>query len=122
MIKLVYCLKRKSGMSFEEFSTYWHEKHAALVPQFTEVLNIKKYTQSHTIQSSLGKPMAGTGKSVEGYDGVAELWFDSIEDFLAGATSEEGMRAFVELRADEEKFIDRENSVLWLCEEKCIVG
>ena len=31
MIKLVYCLRRKPGMTWDEFSTYWREVHAPLV-------------------------------------------------------------------------------------------
>jgi len=122
MIKVVYCLRRKVGMPFEEFSSYWHEKHAPLVKQFAGAMNLIKYTQSHALSGSLGKAMAGTGKSSEAFDGVAELWYDSVDDFMAGAATDEGRRAFEVLKSDEEKFIDRENSVMWLAEEKIIYG
>ena len=31
MIKLVFCLRRKPGMTREEFQRYWREQHASLV-------------------------------------------------------------------------------------------
>jgi hypothetical protein len=55
------------------------------------------------------------------YDGVAELWWDSIEDAL-GHPSPERQAAGLELLEDERKFIDLSRSPLWFGEEKTIFG
>ena len=48
MIKLVYCLRRKPGMTWDEFSTYWHDVHAPLVAERAEALGIRRYVQVRT--------------------------------------------------------------------------
>jgi hypothetical protein len=53
------------------------------------------------------------------YDGVAELWWDSIDDVL-GSPSPERQAAGLALLEDERKFIDLSRSPLWFGEEKVI--
>ena len=60
---------------------------------------------------------AATGP--EGYDGVAQLWWDSFED-MALADREAAAEAGGLLLEDERKFIDLPNSPLWWGEEKVI--
>ena len=55
-------------------------------------------------------------------DGVAELWWDSLEDLVAGYSSEMGQAASAELLEDERRFIDLPRSPLWLGEENVVVG
>lgn len=121
MVKLVFCLRRRPEMSREEFQRYWYEKHAPLVRSHAETLRIRRYVQTHTLDSPANAAMrASRGGPVE-YDGVAELWWDSIEDLAAGASTEEARAAGRELLEDERKFVDLANSPLWVAEEKPIV-
>ena len=48
MIKAIYFIKRKPGMTLEAFREYWLKDHAALV---LKVPGLVKYVQSHTIDS-----------------------------------------------------------------------
>ena len=48
MVKLTYCLRRKPGMSLEEFQRYWRDTHAPLVAESAEALGIRRYVQVHT--------------------------------------------------------------------------
>jgi hypothetical protein len=59
---------------------------------------------------------------VEGYDGVAELWFDSADAIAASASTPEGMAAGAALLEDERRFIDLDHSPLFLGEEIEVVG
>ena len=43
IIKLTYCLRRKPGMTWDEFSDYWRNVHAPLVAERAAVLGIKRY-------------------------------------------------------------------------------
>ena len=61
---------------------------------------------------------SGTG-GPEGYDGVAQLWWDSLED-MARAEPKAAAEAGRLLLEDERKFIDLPNSPLWWGEEKVI--
>ena len=56
------------------------------------------------------------------YDGVAELWWDSLEDLVAGYSTDAGQAAAAELLEDEQRFIDLPQSPLWLGEEHVVVG
>ena len=122
MIKLVFCLRRRSGMSREEFQRYWREEHALLVAERAEILGIKRYVQLHTCDlDGLHEALqARNGGSPEPYDGVAELWFDSTDAFESGDPAR--IQAVGELLEDERRFIDLPNSPMWLAEENPVVG
>jgi uncharacterized protein (TIGR02118 family) len=117
VIKLVFCLRRRPDLSFEEFQRYWREEHAPLVRRHAEALGIRRYVQTHTRPSPVSDAVSASRGSVEGYDGVAELWFDSVEAIAASVSTPEGMEAGAALLEDERTFIDLDQSPLWLGEE-----
>ena len=129
MIKLTFCLHRKSGLSLAEFQAYWWEKHAPLVASHKEALRIRKYVQLHSREldynDGLRASRAPGGQldaAPAAYDGVAELWWDSLDDIMATATDPAAITAGQELLEDEQKFIDLACSPLWLGEEKTVFG
>ena len=123
MIKLVFTLRRRPDMSREEFQAYWRDRHAPLVRRHAEVLRIRRYVQTHARASELSAALgASRGGEPDYYDGVAELWWDSLEDLAAVISTEEGQAAANELLEDERRFIDLESSPLWLGEEHVVVG
>ena len=87
-----------------------------------EVLGIRRYVQVHTRPSPVGDAVSASRGGVEGYDGVAELWFDSAEAITASVSTPEGMSAGAELLEDERRFIDLDHSPLWLAEEVEVVA
>lgn len=121
MIKLTYCLRRKPGMTWEEFSDYWRNTHAPLVKARAEVLGIKRYQQVRTVQDAglHGRLQQRNDGSPEPYDGIAELWYDPAERTARGA---EASRAAQKLLDDERNFIDLPNSPMWYGEEWVVVG
>jgi len=123
MIKLVFTVRRKPGMSREDFQRYWYDQHGPLVRSRAEALRIRRYVQTHLLEGELNGYLARSrGSEPERYDGVAELWWDSMEDYLAAGTSPEGRAAAAELLKDERSFIDLESSPLWLGEERSVIG
>ncbi len=122
MIKLVFTLRRREGMSREEFQRYWREEHAALVKQHADVLRIRRYVQTHARDTDLDEALSGArGSEPRFYDGVAELWWDRLEDLIAANTSEEGQAAGLALLEDEQRFIDLARSPIWLGEENVVI-
>jgi uncharacterized protein (TIGR02118 family) len=122
MYKLTFCLRRKPGISREEFQRYWRETHAPLVAERAELLGVRRYVQVHTadLDGLHAAFQARNGGAPEPYDGVAELWFDDLE---AIATDDpRRQQAAAELLEDEKNFIDLPNSPLWIAEEHTIVG
>lgn len=115
MVKLTFCLRRRPDLSVEEFHRYWLEEHGPLVRDRAEVLGIRRYQQVHTVDEPKlhAALQARNGGAPEPYDGIAEVWVDSVEAFRAGG-DEAARRAAAELLADERNFIDLERSPMWL--------
>ncbi len=123
MIKLIFCLRRLPTLSVPEFQRYWAEDHAQLVRRHAPALRIRRYTQSHTFADERLDPViALRGGQVDPYDGVAEIWWDSIEDLIEAVSTPEGMTAGGALLEDERTFIDLPNSPLLFSNEHVIVS
>lgn len=120
MIKLTFCLHRLPQLSREKFQRYWFEKHAPLVAQHRQVLRIQRYVQLHAVTNELNDAIRTGRGAPEMYDGVAELWWASLEDVQAAIASPEGQAAGLALLEDERKFIDLARSPLFFGEERPI--
>src|ERR1044071_9947556 len=106
MVKVIAILKRKPGMSVEDFQKYWLTTHADIVSRMP---GIRRYVQSHTLLSGYRK-----GEPV--HDGIAELWFDDTRAMRALA----GTAAYAAVQADEATFIERGTMGLIITEEHVI--
>ncbi|SFR68121.1 conserved hypothetical protein [Marinobacter daqiaonensis] len=118
MVKLIFCLRRKPGMSPQDFRDYWANHHAPLVQKHARALGIQRYVQSYTLPSSGFSRIADARGAPEAFDGVAELWFTSTSDMKERGATEEGRAAGRALLEDEARFIDLARSPLWISEEK----
>lgn len=75
MIKLIALLKRKPGMTIEQFKDRWVNDHVNLSKQMP---GLRGYLVNVAVHHQ------PDGDGVEPlYDGTAELWWDSIEDMEA---------------------------------------
>ncbi|HTW33235.1 MAG TPA: EthD domain-containing protein [Rhizomicrobium sp.] len=113
MIKLSFCLHRLPHLSRDQFQAYWRNIHAPLVKKNREPLRIRRYVQCHAITNALNDAIRAGRNAPEMYDGVAELWWDSLEELQVATSSPEGQAAGLELLEDERKFIDLARSPLW---------
>ncbi len=123
MIKITFCLTRKSGMTREAFQDYWFNKHAPLVKSVREPLHIARYVQLHTgtfdMTDAVRIARSGSLDAAPAiYDGVAQLWWNSLDDLMTDTP--EAQAAGMALLQDEAKFIDFAKSPLWFGEEKVI--
>lgn len=118
MIRLVFALRRKAGLSRDEFHDYWLNRHAPLVAGFTGDLDILRYVQTHAVDDDASAAArAARGDMEPAYDGVAELWWASEADLTARLETEAAQRAGAALLEDEARFIDLPNSPLWMAYE-----
>jgi uncharacterized protein (TIGR02118 family) len=106
MIKLIALLKRKPGLSRQEFADRWLNDHIKLSSKMPGLLGYR-------VNIAIDHQPDGDGVEPI-YDGTAELWWDSIEAMEAAFDSQEGKIAgedadqFAELRIHiytEEHFI-----------------
>src|SRR5438270_9385593 len=102
MIKLVYCITKKPGLSDEEFFHYWKNVHG---PIGRRIPGLRRLVQNHRLRVN------EDSKSAD-FDGMAELWFDDLPSLLAARASPE-WRASTE---DEKNFIDPTRTASFLAE------
>jgi uncharacterized protein (TIGR02118 family) len=117
MIKLTFVLRRLPEQSREDFQRYWREQHGPLVAKHAKAMGVKRYVQTHTTGAAMDEALQVSRGGPEPYDGVAELWWDSMDaltDAMASTAGREGARVLLE---DERRFIDLPNSPLWIGEE-----
>ena len=124
MIKLTFCLRRLPSLSRDEFQRYWRETHAPLVARHATVLRIRRYVQLHSLPDGdlVNAGLRASRGGPEDYDGVAELWWQSLDDLAAATASDAGRQASLELLEDERRFIDLARSPLWIVRENVVVG
>ena len=46
-------------------------------------LKIRRYVQTHTLDTDVNAQLASARGTIEAYDGVAELWWESADDLMA---------------------------------------
>ncbi len=120
MIKLVYCIRRRSDLRLEEFQHYWLHSHAALVTRVAEAIGARRYVQSHTIEPAINEALVQPRGLAPAYDGITEIWWDDVAAFQTALTEDRAVDAARKLLEDEAKFIDFAASCLFLTREHVI--
>jgi uncharacterized protein (TIGR02118 family) len=108
MIKLVYCITKKPGLTDDEFFHYWKNVHG---PIGARIPHLRRLVQSHRVR-------VDGDKYQPDYDGMAELWFDSEEALLAARQSPEWKAS----REDEANFIDHSKVAYFVSIEHVVLG
>lgn len=104
MLKLVYCISRRSDLTSEEFVRYWRDVHG---PVGARIPGLRRLVQSHTLL------IPGDAQAPD-FDGMAELWFDDVGSLLAARRSPEWRAS----SADEANFIDPKRVAYFVSEER----
>lgn len=120
MIKLTFALVRRPEFTRQLFQEYWFNNHAPLVTGVSEILRIRRYVQLHSLPVEDLTALRQVRCGPEGFDGVAQLWWESLEDLAEAGRSPGAAEAARALLEDERKFIDLARSPLWWGEEKVI--
>ena len=107
MVKLVYCITKKAGLTDYEFFRYWKDVHG---PIGARIPGVRRMVQSHrvTIPGDKYQPA---------YDGMVELWFDDARALLAARESAEWKTS----GDDEANFIDHAKVAYFVTEEHVIL-
>ena len=121
MIKLSFCLVRLPHFSREDFQAYWRGTHAPLVASVAADLLIRRYVQTHSLPTEVQQGLRASRGAPQEFDGVAELWFDSLEALAANGARPQAQAAAALLLEDERRFIDLPKSPLWFSQEHVIV-
>jgi uncharacterized protein (TIGR02118 family) len=91
MIKIVLLLHRRPDLSVEDFRRHWHEVHRPLLERLP---GLRRLVLNHVLP--------GPDGAAPPFDGIAEDWFDSVEDMQAAFASPEAQA----VTADVVTFLD----------------
>lgn len=109
MIKSIALAYRRSGLTRQEYNRYWEEEHGPLAARL--IPGLRKYVQNHFVEVP--------GHEFKG-DGIVEMWYDSVEDFLKSMEFIHSPEGRV-LAEDGAKFAEMRNGGgLWVVEEHVI--
>ena len=113
MIKLIFLLKRKAGLSPEQFRAHYEDSHVKLAQLYFGHL-LQGYRRNYPSSATL----IATGATAQfGYDAIAEMWLEdqtTLERMIAIIRDPEISRVLV---SDEEEFLDREATLMLVCDE-----
>jgi uncharacterized protein (TIGR02118 family) len=109
MAKGVGFVKRKPGMSVEDFQRHWREAHAPLAVQLP---GLRRYEQCHTRLAAYA-----SGREPR-WDGISIIWFDDAKALRAAQQSPEFERA----RADDANFVAPDPIPFLITTEYVVVG
>lgn len=110
MIKGIALAARKAGMPEAEFHRYWREVHGPLA---LRIRNLRRYVQSHRL------PTPVPGFEQVAYDGVAEIWFDTLDELLGLPRNPDYVQGAM---ADEPNFIDMSKLAFLATEEQVVIA
>ena len=112
LVTLLCFLKRKPGLSEEEFVRHWFEQHGPLIASTPDIAkHVSTYQQFRPCK-------ALPGMATEGFDGVTVMTFASPEAFNAFLAEPAYME---KVYADEESFLDRDGLVWMMADEPRVV-
>jgi uncharacterized protein (TIGR02118 family) len=106
MPKLIMFIKRKAGLSFNEFRAHYENIHAPLAKSL--LVHLSDYSRNF-LQSFPSQPEPP-------YDCITELWFAdqaAMQASMAFSRTEEGQA----LARDEENFMDRAATRVFIADE-----
>jgi len=117
-VKLIHFLKRKPGVSQDDFVRIWRERHAPALLEAARGL-LRKYVQNpqlpldaSTFEGTLFE-LGGVGE----YAGIEELWFDSLDD-LARLRADSAI--YDAIRVSEAAFIDDADTFSMVTTERVV--
>jgi uncharacterized protein (TIGR02118 family) len=111
MVKLTCLVRRRAGMSPEEFHRHWRDHHGPLVASTASGSHVIRYVQHHRSLDDY------SGNDDPGYDGVTEQWFASMDEYNAHMAEPD----FKTVWADVESFLDVERLEFVVTDETVVV-
>jgi len=111
LVKLTCLVRRKAGLSPEEFHRHWLEHHGPLVASTSSGSHVIRYVQHHRSLSDY------SGDDDPGFDGVTEQWFASMAEYEAHIAEPD----FQTVWADVESFLDTDKLHFVLTEEPVVI-
>jgi hypothetical protein len=117
MIKVVYCMRRKAGLSHEQFLAHWAGVHVPIVMANLGVLRLSGYVRTLPQSHPFSARVERAGVMQPPYDGIAQLTWAKEEDMRFAFESAEAMAVQRLLAKDETLFVDATGSCRFVSRE-----
>lgn len=114
MFKMIGLLKRRPGMSVEEFREYYETKHRVIGEKYLKG-HATKYVRRFI--SGFEDPATGVAADPE-YDVLLEIWYADRAAYEATSKLLSAPEAAAEIAEDEERLFDRPNMRFYFLEER----
>jgi uncharacterized protein (TIGR02118 family) len=114
MVKVIAMMKRKPGITPEEFARYWFEEHAPLgFEVLPDDIHIRGYVQNYTVRNE--------GDAEPEFDGLVEFYLDDMSAFQRWFTwfMSDGAKP---MRDDEKNFMDSSTVKVMVMREQIVVS
>jgi uncharacterized protein (TIGR02118 family) len=106
VIKVVYCFRKRAGISDEEFDRYWRDVHGQIG---VRIPGLRRLVQSRAVR------LPDDARQPD-FDGVAELWFEDEAALARARASEEWKQS----TQDEATFLDPSSTRYAVTEERTL--
>jgi uncharacterized protein (TIGR02118 family) len=112
MIKQILLLKRRPGMSLEEFRNYYETHHVKIVEKYMTSANryVRRYVKPQK------NPMTGERSELD-FDVMTEIWWESKADMEAAGKEIAAANLHAVIHADEEKLFASHNNRTFTVDE-----
>jgi uncharacterized protein (TIGR02118 family) len=95
VFKVIILLKKKEGLSDDDFAEHWKNVHG---PMARELPGLRRYVQNLARSSPSREPS---------YHGVAEMWFDDLQSMNTAFATPEGQSTIKDL----DKFVSNRTTL-----------
>ncbi|MEV6013110.1 EthD domain-containing protein [Streptomyces sp. NPDC051976] len=114
MIKVVCLLKKRDGLSDEEFRDYYENHHVKIFAGLLDHPGIKRYVRRYL--TPIADPTTGAVRSA-GFDVIMELWISDQELFETQFQSAQDSDFRALVAEDEAKLFDRTQMYSYVVDE-----
>lgn len=116
MVKMIIAIKRRQGMTHDQFVQYQREVHRPKLMAIPEASLIRRFVCSYPVAAAAYNH---PGQTEPDYDCIVEAQFDSMED-LDRLYQSENFRSFVD--PDHQNFMDMDGYGRIIAEEEVVIG
>lgn len=113
MIKTIAFLKRKAGLSREQFIRHYEAVHAPLI--LSVAPQVCEYRRNFLLPEGA---IIAPGAAAVDFDVVTELWYPDRESFEAAMAAFTSTANAARIAADEEQLFDRAYTRFYVVEER----
>lgn len=116
MVNVVFCMRRRSDLTLEQFLDHWGRLHAPIVTENLAVLRLAGYQRIVPKVHEMSPQIERRNMSQLPYDGIALLTWASEADLQQSLHDPKALEVQRALARDEKLFVDAERSCRWVAE------